>query len=300
MMRDPVDWTLLRSFLAVADHGSLSGAARALRLTQPTLGRHVRDLEAQLGAKLFTRSARGLLPTEVAGELLPHVRLMAATASMLARAAASGAAPDRGTIRLAASDVVGVEILPPLIAAFRRACPLIEVELALSNRNEDLLLREADLAVRMVRPTQQQLVARKIGDVPVRLFAHRSYVKRRGLPETPEDLAGHDLIGYDRIPVVFDGGSIGAITPRFTIRSDNDLAQHALLRAGAGIGGMQAQLGARDRNLVPVLHRHVSLPLEMWLVMHGDLRGSRRVRLMHDVLDAGLRAYVKGTPSARR
>lgn len=299
MTQDSIDWALLRSFLAVADHGSLSGAARALRLTQPTLGRHVAELEAQLRTKLFTRSARGLMATEAALELLPHARLMASTAAALARAASGEAEDERGTVRVAASDIVGAEVLPPIIAAFRRSHPLVEVELVLSNRNENLLQREADIAVRMVRPTQQQLVARRIGDVPVRLFAHKSYVRRRGVPSKLDELRGHDLIGYDRIPAVFEGVGLEALRSDFSLRSDNDLAQLALLRAGAGIGGMQAQMGARDKAMVPVLHRQIELPLEMWLVMHEDLRENRRVRRMYDALDAGLSAYVKGKTSAR-
>lgn len=295
-----IDWALLRSFLAVADHGSLSAAARALQLTQPTLGRHVADLEAQLRTRLFTRSARGLIPTEAALELLPHARLMASTAAALARAASGEAEDERGTVRVAASDIIGAEVLPPVIAAFRRAHPKIEVELVLSNRNENLLQREADIAIRMVRPTQQQLVARKIGDVPVRLFAHRSYVKRRGVPNTLAELRSHDLIGYDRVPALFEGVNVIVSAGDFCLRSDNDLAQLALLRAGAGIGGMQTQMGLRDKAMVPVLHRQVVLPLEMWLVMHEDLRESRRVRLMHAFLDERLTAYVRGTPSARQ
>ena len=295
-----IDWALLRSFLAVADHGSLSAAARALQLTQPTLGRHVADLETQLRTRLFTRSARGLIPTEAALELLPHARLMASTAAALARAASGEAEDERGTVRVAASDIIGAEVLPPVIAAFRRAHPKIEVELVLSNRNENLLQREADIAIRMVRPTQQQLVARKIGDVPVRLFAHRSYVKRRGVPNTMVELRSHDLIGYDRVPALFEGVNVIVSAGDFCLRSDNDLAQLALLRAGAGIGGMQTQMGLRDKAMVPVLHRQVVLPLEMWLVMHEDLRESRRVRLMHAFLDERLTAYVRGTPSARQ
>ncbi len=295
-----IDWALLRSFLAVADHGSLSAAARALQLTQPTLGRHVADLETQLRTRLFTRSARGLIPTEAALELLPHARLMASTAAALARAASGEAEDERGTVRVAASDIIGAEVLPPVIAAFRRAHPKIEVELVLSNRNENLLQREADIAIRMVRPTQQQLVARKIGDVPVRLFAHRSYVKRRGVPNTLAELRSHDLIGYDRVPALFEGVNVIVSAGDFCLRSDNDLAQLALLRAGAGIGGMQTQMGLRDKAMVPVLHRQVVLPLEMWLVMHEDLRESRRVRLMHAFLDERLTAYVRGTPSARQ
>jgi DNA-binding transcriptional LysR family regulator len=270
-----------------------------LRLTQPTLGRHVQELEVQLRTKLFTRSARGLLPTEAALELLPHARLMASTAAALARAASGEAEDERGTVRLAASDIIGAEVLPAIIAAFRRAHPSIEVELVLSNRNENLLQREADIAIRMVRPTQQQLMARKIGDVPVRLFAHKSYVRRRGLPTSLADVRNHDLIGYDRIPAVFEGGGLDVLRSDFALRSDNDLAQLALLRAGAGIGGMQVQMGARDKAMIPVLHKHIDLPLEMWLVMHEDLRESRRVRRMYDALDAGLSTYVKGKPSAR-
>jgi DNA-binding transcriptional LysR family regulator len=299
MTQGTIDWALLRSFLAVADHGSLSGAARELRLTQPTLGRHVQELEVQLRTKLFTRSARGLLPTEAALELLPHARLMASTAAALARAASGEAEDERGTVRVAASDIIGAEVLPAIIAAFRRAHPSIEVELVLSNRNENLLQREADIAIRMVRPTQQQLMARKIGDVPVRLFAHKSYVRRRGLPTSLADVRNHDLIGYDRIPAVFEGGGLDVLRSDFALRSDNDLAQLALLRAGAGIGGMQVQMGARDKAMIPVLHKHIDLPLEMWLVMHEDLRESRRVRRMYDALDAGLSAYVKGKPAAR-
>lgn len=151
----------------------------------------------------------------------------------------------------------------------------------------------------MVRPTQQQLVARKIGDVPVRLFAHKNYVRRRGLPVKVEELRGHDLIGYDRIPAVFEGVGLEVLRSDFSLRSDNDLAQLALLRAGAGIGGMQTQMGARDKSMVPVLHRQIELPLEMWLVMHEDLRENRRVRRMYDALDAGLSAYVKGKTSTR-
>ncbi|MEQ1755074.1 MAG: LysR family transcriptional regulator [Micropepsaceae bacterium] len=303
MSENSIDWTLLRSFLAVAELGSLSAAARSLRLTQPTLGRHVEELERQLRAKLFTRSARGLMATEAALELLPHARLMASTASALARAASGEAEEERGTVRLAASDVIGAEVLPAIVTAFRLEHPQVEIELVLSNRNENLLLRDADVAVRMIRPTQQALVARKIGDVPVRLYAHKNYVKRRGLPKTIEALRGHDLIGYDKVPAVFEGlGELGREISRndFTLRCDNDLAQLGLLRAGAGIGGCQIQLAARQRDLLPVLHGRVELPLEMWLVMHEDLRVSRRVRVLYDYMSEALDTYVKGSKRSRR
>lgn len=296
MSLSTLDWTLIRSFLAVVEHKSLSAAARALGLTQPTIGRHVDALEDALGVKLFTRSVHGLKLSDAALDLVPHAQAMAATAAALQRTATGEAADERGTVRITASDVIGAEVLPAIIARLRAKHPSIAVELVLTNRTENLLQREADVAVRMVRPTQQNLVARKIGEVPALLYAHKAYVKRRGIPKTIADLARHDIIGYDAQPPIITGlNELGVAVTRetFSLRTDNDLAQLALLRAGAGIGGMQCQLAARERNLVPVLHGAIKLPLEMWLVMHEDLRTVRRVRLTYDALAEGLAAYVK-------
>jgi DNA-binding transcriptional LysR family regulator len=301
-----LDWTLIRSFLAVAERKSLSAAARALGLTQPTIGRHIDALEATLGVKLFTRSVQGLKLTDAALDLVPHAKAMAVTAAALERTATGEASDERGTVRITASDVIGAEVLPAIIMNVRSRHPAIAIELALSNRNENLLQREADIAVRMVRPTQQSLIAHKIGDVPIQFYAHKSYARRRGLPKTLAELAGHDVIGYDAQPLAFAGiKDIGldVSRERFALRTDSDLAQIALLRVGAGIGGLQRQLAARDRHLVPVLHGAIRLPLEMWLVMHEDLRTTRRVRLVYDLLADGLNAYVKGCPrsgTARR
>lgn len=291
------DWTLIRSFLAVARTKSLSAAARDLGLTQPTLGRHVDALETALGAKLFTRSVHGLRPTDAALDLMPHAEAMAATASAFARTASGEAEDEHGVVRITASDVIGAEVLPAIFARIKAAHPRITLELALSNRNENLLLREADIAVRMIRPTQRNLRARKIGDVPALLYAHRSYVKRRGLPKTFEALRDHDIIGYDTESLVLNamqGLNLAVTRDSFSLRTDNDLAQLALLRAGVGIGGMQRQLAVRDPDLLPVLHGLFRLPLEMWLVMHEDLATSRRLRLAYDALAEGLSAYVKG------
>jgi DNA-binding transcriptional LysR family regulator len=294
MTLNALDWTLIRSFLAVVEHKSLSAAARALQLTQPTIGRHIDALESALGVKLFTRSVHGLKLSDAALDLVPHAKAMATTAAALQRVASGDAADERGTVRIAASHVVGTEVLPAIVAKMRAAHPSISIELALSNRNENLLLREADVAVRMVRPEQKNLLARKIGDVPVLFYAHKAYAKRRGLPRSLAELANHDLIGFDGEPPI-GLGELGARVTRdsFALRTDSDQAQIALLRAGAGIGGMQRQLAARERNLLPVLHGTVKLPLEMWLVMHEDLRTTRRVRLIYDALTAGLTDYVR-------
>src|SRR5579871_1907121 len=170
-------WELYRTFLEVARDGSLSGAARKLGLTQPTAGRHVDQLEAQLGVRLFSRSPQGLKPTPAALELVGHAETMAAASQALRRTASGAAGQDRGTVRITASEMVGCEVLPPILARFQGRHPGIALELALNNRNEDLLRRDADIAVRMVRPRQKSLLAKRVGKSPVGLFAHRAYLE---------------------------------------------------------------------------------------------------------------------------
>jgi DNA-binding transcriptional LysR family regulator len=288
-------WELYRSFLAVVREGSLSGAARRLGMTQPTLGRHVAQLEAALGVALFTRSPGGLTPTDAALTLLPHAEAMEASAGSLIRAASGAAGDESGTVRITANEIVGAEVLPPILAAFRRHHPRIALELALTNRTEDLLRRDADIAVRMARPTQEALLARRIGHVPLGLYAHRRYLARFGTPTGLDDLRRHHLIGFDRDARAWqslDEPRFAFDRGLFSFRADNDLAQLAALRAGLGIGGCQHPIAARDKALVPVLAREVVLRLEMWLVMHEDLRASRPLRLVFDDLAEGLRRYA--------
>src|SRR5690242_466234 len=170
--RDP-DWGLYRSFLAVLQEGSLSAAARSLGLTQPTIARHIEGLEASVGFELFIRSRQGLSPTEAALELKPHAEDLAATAATLMRAASGRAKAVRGTVRVSASEIMGAEVLPPILATLRERHPELEVELMLSNTVDNLLRRDADIAVRMVEPAQEALVTRHIGTVTVGLYAHR-------------------------------------------------------------------------------------------------------------------------------
>ena len=298
MQRAP-NWDELRTFVEVARDGSLSGAARRLGLTQPTVGRHIDALEAALGLALFTRSPRGLTPTPAALALAPHVEAMAAAAAALTRAASGEAAADRGVVRVTASDVIGCEVLPPILAAFRAEHPGIAIELALTNRNEDLARRDADIAVRMVRPTQSGLVARRIGASRISLYAHRDYLARCGEPRSLADLASHCIIGFDRDNRSFRGA--GEVARRLTredfgFRCDSDLAQLAALRAGVGIGGCQENIARRMPELIVVLPNAIQYALEIWLVMHEDLKATRSVRLLFDRLAAGLTDYVKGRP----
>lgn len=301
MAKAAASWDLYRTFLDVVRGGSLTGAARGLGLTQPTAGRHIAALEAAVGTALFTRSPRGLLPTQAALELVPHAEAMAAAEAAFRRSMTGEAVVERGVVRLTASDIVACEVLPPILAQFCEAHPAIEVELSASNRVQDLLRRDADIAVRTGRPTQKALIARKLGAASIGLFAHRRYLARHGTPTSVQDLVRHRLIGFDRDDTSFRAakGSTPPITREtFTFRTDNDLAQLAAIRAGLGIGGMQVRLATRD-SLVPVLPDALRFRIEYWLAMHEDLKATKRVRQMFDFLAAALTALWSAPAKAR-
>jgi DNA-binding transcriptional LysR family regulator len=294
-MKSNIGWELYRTFLSVLKEGSLSGAARALGITQPTVGRHIAALEQALGVALFTRSQLGLTPTEAALGLRPYAETMESTAASLERAATAHGEGVRGVVRVSASEVMGVEVLPPIVEQLRRRYPELKVELVLSNRVQDLLRREADIAVRMMRPEQEQLVARRVGNIEVGLHARKDYLARQGMPRRASELAGHSLIGYDQPNAFVRKASRsfqGFNREAFSIRTDSDLAQLALIRSGAGIGGCQVALAGRDDTLTRVLPTEFSLQLETWVTMHEDLRTSPRCRVTFDVLVDGLERYI--------
>ncbi len=288
-------WDFYRTFLAVLEHGSLSAAARELGLTQPTVGRHIDALEQSVGAELFTRSQQGLLPTDTALVLKPYAETLASTTAALLRAASGSKDKVSGTVRVSASEVIGTEVLPPILAKLQAIYPDLIVELSASDTVEDLLQREADIAVRMVAPAQEALLARHIGIICLGLFAHRDYIERYGKPETLEELRRHKLIGFDRQTAyirmmlkrypMLDGAS-------FSFRSDHSIALHNALRAGIGIGFYQIPLASRDPNLVQILPE-IKVEIDTWIVMHENLKTSPRCRVTFDALVTGLLDYIK-------
>lgn len=288
------DWDLLQSLHAVLEAGSFSAAARLRRLTQPTLGRHIDQLERQLGAPLFVRSPRGLQPTDLALALRPHLADMSAAGAAAGRDIGGIVNGEGGVVRVTVSEVVGIEVIPPILARFMALHPGMQVELALSNKNEDLSRRDADVAVRMTRPTQNSVVAKKVGELTLGFHAAPDYLDRRGTPQDFDDLDRHTLIGFDRnFPELAKGLSVGRPITRelFSYRTDNDVAQLAAVRAGVGIGVCQQQL-ARRYGLVPVLPNLLSFNLDVWICMHETLRGSPRMRLMFDHLAKELAAFA--------
>ncbi len=288
-------WDLYRTFLAVLEEGSLSGAARALALTQPTIARHIDALEQAVGFALFTRSQRGLEATEAALALKPYAEALAATAAALVREASGQGEAVRGTVRVSASQIIGAEVLPPILAALRERYPQLEIELVLSNEIENLLRRDADVAVRMVQPMQEALVVQRIGTVALGLHAHRRYLDRHGAPQDIAALGAHSLIGYDReTPAIRAMRSRipGFADVHFALRSDSDIAQLAAIRAGFGIGICQVAIAKRDPDLMQVLPGAFDLKLDTWIVMHENLRTTPRCRAVFDALVQGLKAHV--------
>lgn len=281
------DWSLVRSFLAALEHGSLLGAARALGTSQPTLGRHMAELESQLGVLLFERTGRGLLPTDAALQLAEAARAMQAGADAMARTASGGAAAVSGTVRLSASQPVACHVLPPVLAQMRQVLPEVQVELVASNAVSNLLRREADIALRMLRPDQNTLVAKRIGSVGVTACAHRDYLRRRGTPRQPTDLLQHELIGHDRNSDILRGfASMGhTLTPEsFAFRTDDLIAYWQAVRAGLGIGFVATYLLREDNAVLPLLPMLRLPALPMWLTVHREIRSSARIRAVYDFL----------------
>jgi len=292
------NWEWYRSFIAVLETGSLSAAGRALNMTQPTVGRHVDSLEAALQLKLFTRSFDGFAPTDAALALKPYASSLAATAAALRRVASSQGGGVRGTVRLTASEIVSNEVLPPILSDLRDAHPGLVIELVPSNKVENLLRRDADIAVRMTTPAQDALVARRVASIDVGLHAHRRYLDRHGTPRTLDELAGHALIGWDTETAYirqFQDRFPAITRERFALRTDSDVAQLAAIRAGLGIGMCQARLAARDPALVRLFEPTISLNLDTWIAMHADLRDSPRCAVTFAALADGLAAYARGT-----
>jgi len=296
MSTAPPDWDHHRSFLAVLRTGSLSAAARSLGLTQPTVARHIALLEQALGGvSLFLRSPQGLSPTALALRLQPQAEAMAAAAQAMARMAEGDEACMTGAVRITASEVIGVEVLPPILKALRDDHPGLVVELVLSNSTADLLRRDADIAVRMLPPNQDALIQKRAGIISLGLHAHPAYLAAHGTPETFADLAGHAVIGFDQDVQsgrIVEAQGLPVNRAAFAWRTDSHLAQLAAIRAGCGIGFCQMELARRAPRLSRLLADRITVPLETWITMHEDLRHDRRMRVVFDHLHAAIAAYA--------
>ena len=285
------DWTLIRSFLAVLNAGSLSGAARQLGGSQPTIGRHVAQLEHQLGATLFERGGRGLVPTAAALSIADQARSMDDSAQAIARKLTGLGRDMQGSVRVSASQIVAAHLLPGLLGALRQQLPGVSVDIVASNRMSNLLRREADIAIRMARPQQASLLARRIGRVDIGVYASAGYLSRRTAPRTAQDLLRHALIGFDQDEQIIRGlHAVGVPATResFQVRSDDHLVHWQCLVAGLGVGFAATWLAEREPGLRRLLPDLPIPPLPVWLAVHREIRSSARVRAVFDFLAAAV------------
>lgn len=292
-----IDWNLIKSFVAVAESGSLSAAARKLSASQPTLGRHIGELERALGVTLFRRGRHGYELTEAGSTLFERGKAVSEQASAFSLLALGSVEAIEGTVRIAASEVVAAYVLPEMTMRLGVEEPGIEVEIVASNQVENLLRRDADIAIRMVKPAQNELMARRVCDIELCACAAKSYLDRRGRPLKPADLVDHDLVGFDRGDEIIRGFTqhgIPVTRSSFRFRADNQIVLWEAVRAGNGIGLGQEPLADRDPLIEKVLP-DLPLPvLPVWLAMHRDVRTRVRIRRVVDFLHEELKRYSAG------
>jgi len=286
-----LDWGAVRAFLATAESGSYTAAGRALGCSQPTVGRQVSALEAQLGVTLFERVGRGLALTDVGADLVEHARAMGEGARRLSLTAAGRSTALDGRVLIAASEVVAAFLLPPVVSRIRALHPGIEIELVVSNQASDLRRREADIAVRSFRPRDDELVGRKLYDSLGRLYATPAYLESIGSPSIPADLSRAEFFAFDHTDQMTKGyAALGlSLTPaNFPIVTANHLVHWEMTCRGLGVGVIMEEIGDAEPRVVRALDALPALPVPVWLISHRELRTSRRIRVVFDLLAEGL------------
>ena len=293
----PFDWNQARAFLATAEAGSLSRAARQLRLTQPTLSRQVAALEAELGVGLFDRVGKSLVLTPAGRDLLNHFRDMGAAAGRVALAAAGHSQAVAGRVSLTCSDVFAAYVLTPLLPELRDLAPGIEIEIIAANDVRDLQRREADIAIRHLRPVQPELIGRQVATWRARLYAERGYLARRGRPAQAGDLADMDFIGFapvERLVQTLVDFGLPVSLGNFRHTTDNGIVVAEMARRGLGIAVIPDALAPLLPELDAVLPDWPGIPVPLWLVSHREVLTSRRIRIVYDFLAEALTRNPRG------
>ena len=281
------DWNQVRAFLATAEEGSLSAAARALGQTQPTVGRQISALEEALEVTLFERVGRSLVLAPAGRELLEHVRSMADAASRVSLVASGQNQAIEGRVRITASDVFCTDLLIPAIATLREIAPRLEIDVVAADDIRDLQRREADVAIRHVRPEQPELIARLVSEETARLYGARSYLERRGRPATKDELALHDFVAFadvERMIGFLNEFDIHLTRDNFRLGSGSGLVAWEMVKRGLGLSIMSDQVGRRAEGVEVVLPDLKPVVFPVWLVTHRELHTSRRIRLVYDHL----------------
>ena len=286
-----LDWNHLKAFLETAETGSLSAAARKLGLTQPTLSRQVAAIERRMGVTLFERVGKAMAPTPTGLDLLEHARAMGAAAEALELAATGRSQTVGGVVSVSASDPVAAIMLPPLLRQLREKEPGIAIEVISTDALSDLLRREADIAIRHVKPEQPDLIARLIRVATAHFYASEDWVRVHGHPRSAVDAAHLPFVGCDR-----SGRYLGYLRTHglplteanFSCYADHTVAHWVLVQQGMGIGAMMEEIALATPSMVRVLDDLPPVRFPIWLVTHRELRTSRRIRVVFEALAQGL------------
>ncbi|MCJ8312471.1 MAG: LysR family transcriptional regulator [Saccharospirillaceae bacterium] len=283
----PFSWEWVQSFVEVVKAGSLSKAALILGVSQPTLSRQIISLEKHLKLTLFDRSTQGLKLTQEGAKLVESSEQMQQAANRFARIASGSATTLAGDIRITVNEVIGLYYLPNAITEFNRLYPNVHVEVEISNQATSLNKRDADIAFRMFRPTQPDLIAKRLPDICLNFVASQTYLEQRGIPQSLDDLSGHNIIGFDRDPqMIKAAAALGwpLKVEQFINRTDSLLLQIELARRGAGIS-VTHQAVIKQLPELQIILEEVMIPkLEFWLVCHADVQHNRRIRVMMDFM----------------
>ncbi len=284
---DRLDWNHLRAFLATAEERSLSAGARRLGLTQPTLSRQVAALEDHLQLLLFERVGRGLELTEAGRELLGHVQQMGLAAQAASLSATGQKSDLTGWVKITASDVMSANRLPQVIRELRKRAPQLRVEVVATNDISDLMRREADIAIRHMRPEEPDLVARMVREADGYFYASKDYLDRVGRPKSRADMTRMDWVSYgdtDRMIEYMNGLGIALTPENFPVSSEDGVVAWEMGRAGLGICPMDATVGAKAADMERLLPDDLEVSFPIWLVAHRELHTSPKIRLVFDML----------------
>lgn len=281
------DWNRARAFLVTAEEGSFSAAARALGMAQPTLGRQVVALEQELSVLLFDRVGRRLVLTEAGSDLLEHVRAMGDAASRLSLVASGKSSSLEGRVSISATEAFAIHLLPPMIRKIRETHPGLTLEISATNEVADLLRREADIAIRNVRPDREDLMARKVLEMQGSFYATTGYLDSIGRPADPHAFSRADFIGWgpnDELMYFLNGLGFSLTADNFPLQTESHPTSWAMVQAGLGIGVMAEYIAARTPGVEPILPDMQPIPFPVWLVTHRELHTSRRLRAVFDIL----------------
>jgi DNA-binding transcriptional LysR family regulator len=281
------DWNRARAFLVTAEEGSLSAAARALEMTQPTLGRQVSALEEELGVSLFERVGRGLNLTPSGLDLLEHVQAMGQAATRLSLVANGHSQEIAGKVCISASEIHAVYLLPSIVNKLRKEQPGIIIEIVSSNNPSDLLRREADIAIRSFRPTEAELISKKITDVEAPLFAAKTYLNKLGIPKTIDDLKNAEFVTIGDVDTFMKGlkqFGVELTEKNFSVQTGSHIVHWELVKQGLGIGIVPMDIGDAEPLVERVLPDLKLMSFPIWLTSHRELRTNKRIRLVFDFL----------------